>query len=103
MSHQMSEPSCTDLKQASSRGTRSLLVFESVHQVMKAEKLLKGQGVKIDLIPMPREISSDCGVAIDLPEGAKEEALSFLSEHRVTLSACYTKRHGRYEKEGKGD
>ena len=101
MSHQISEASRTDLKSASSHDTRCLLVFESVHQVMKAEKLLKGQGIKIDLIPMPREISSDCGVAIELPSGSKEEALDFLKAHRLSLSACYTKRHGKYEKGGK--
>ena len=99
MSQQISEPSRTDLKPASSHGARCLFVFESVHQVMKAEKLLKGQGIKIDLIPMPREISSDCGVAIELPPGSKEEAMDFLKEHRLSLSACYTKRHGNYEKE----
>jgi len=71
MSHQISEASRTNLKPASSHGTRCLFVFESVHQVMKAEKLLEGQGVKIDLIPMPREISSDCGVAIELHSGSK--------------------------------
>jgi len=98
MSH-LSETSRTDLKSTSSHDTRRLLVFESVHQVMKAEKLLKGQGVKIDLIPMPREISSDCGVAIELSSVSKEEALNFLKENRLSLSACYTKRHGKYEKE----
>ncbi len=68
MSHQISETSRTEFEPAaSSHDTRCLLVFQSVHQVMKAEKLLKGQGVKVDLIPMPREISSDCGVAIELP------------------------------------
>ena len=101
MSHQISEASGTDLKPSSSHDTRCLFVFESVHQVMKAEKLLKGKGVKIDLIPMPREISSDCGVAIDLPCGSKEEALDFLKEHRLSLFACYTKKHGKYEKEDK--
>ena len=101
MSHQISEASRTDLNPASSHDTRCLLVFESVHQVMKAEKLLKGQGVKIDLIPMPREISSDCGVAIELPSESKEEALDFLKENRLFPFACYMKRHGRYEKEDK--
>lgn len=99
MSHQISEASRTDLKPSSSHDTRCLFVFESVHQVMKAEKLLKGQGVKIDLIPMPREISSDCGVAIELPWGSKKEALDFLQEHRLSIFACYTKRHRKYEKE----
>jgi hypothetical protein len=100
MSPQVPETSRTDLKSASSHDKRCLLVFVSVHQVMKAEKLLKGQGVKIDLIPMPREISSDCGVAIELPWGSKREVLDLLEEHRLPIFACYAKKHGKFEKEG---
>jgi len=32
---------------------------------MRAEKILKGKGIKVDLIPVPREINSDCGVAVE--------------------------------------
>jgi len=78
--------------------TRCLFVFRSVHHVMKAEKLLKNRGFKIDLIPMPREISSDCGVAIELPLESYEEACVFLKESRLPILVSYVKRHGRYEK-----
>jgi hypothetical protein len=39
-------------------------IFNSVHRVMKAEKLLKEQQLPILLIPAPRALSSDCGLAI---------------------------------------
>ncbi|HML77893.1 DUF3343 domain-containing protein [Geobacter sulfurreducens] len=39
-------------------------IFNSIHRVMKAEKLLKGQGVVILLIPAPRDLHADCGLAI---------------------------------------
>lgn len=76
---------------------RCVFIFESVHRVMKAEKLLKGNGVKIDLIPVPREISSDCGVAIELPGDSESEALSILQENRISVVECYTKNaSGRF-------
>lgn len=78
---------------------KCLLVFASVHQVMKAEKVLKKKGLRIDLVPMPRVISSDCGVALELPLEVKEEALHFLKEDGLLHPACYTKRYGQYEKE----
>jgi hypothetical protein len=62
---------------------------------MKAEKLLKGKGIKIDLIPVPREISSDCGVAIELSGDSEAEALLILRENRISVVDCYT----RYLKE----
>ncbi len=39
-------------------------IFNSVHRVMKAEKLLKGVRLPILLIPAPRALTSDCGLAI---------------------------------------
>jgi Putative Se/S carrier protein-like len=70
---------------------KCVFLFESVHRVMKAEKLLKGKGIKIDLIPVPREISSDCGVAIELSGDSESEALLILKENRISVVECYTK------------
>jgi len=76
-----------------------VFLFESVHRVMKAEKLLKGKGIKIDVIPVPREISSDCGVAIELSGNSEVEALSILTENRISVVECYTRDlMGRFQK-----
>jgi hypothetical protein len=78
---------------------KCVFLFESVHRVMKAEKLLKGKGIKIDLIPVPREISSDCGVAIELSGDLEAEALLILRENRILVMDCYTKDlSGRFGK-----
>ena len=39
-------------------------IFNSVHRVMKAEKLLKERQLPMLLIPAPRTLSADCGLAI---------------------------------------
>jgi hypothetical protein len=39
-------------------------VFQSIHKVMKAEKILKQKGFPVLLIPAPRALSSDCGLAL---------------------------------------
>jgi hypothetical protein len=66
---------------------------------MRAEKLLKGMGMEVDLIPVPREISSDCGVAIELPLGLKEEAVQLFEENKILILECYTREQGgRVEK-----
>lgn len=76
-----------------------IFVFESIHCVMKAEKLLKGKGVKISLIPVPREISSDCGVAIELSGELEKEARLLLRENSVCILECYDRSpDGRFEK-----
>ena len=78
---------------------KCVLIFSSIHQVMRAEKLLKGKGIEIDLIPVPREISSDCGVAIELSGDSEAEALSILTENRISVVECYTRDlRGKFEK-----
>ena len=41
-----------------------LLTFISTHQALKAEKIFKNHNIKVELIPTPREISSECGFAL---------------------------------------
>jgi hypothetical protein len=43
---------------------KTIITFQSTHQVLKTEKLLQKEGVDFDIIPVPKEISSDCGMAI---------------------------------------
>ncbi len=40
------------------------LVFPSIHYVMQAEELLQSAGIDIDMQPLPRQISSDCGMCL---------------------------------------
>jgi hypothetical protein len=66
---------------------------------MRAEKLLKGKGIKVDLIPVPREISSDCGVAIELSAESEKEAFLLLEENKVSILECYARGpRGTFEK-----
>ena len=40
------------------------LLFFTIHDVLKAEKVLKKNNVAIELVPVPRNLSSDCGMCI---------------------------------------
>lgn len=44
-----------------------VLIFHSIHRVMRAEKILKSAGVDVRLVPVPRQLSSDCGLALVFP------------------------------------
>lgn len=39
-------------------------IFNNIHRVMQAEKLLKEQRHPVLLIPVPRALQSDCGLAL---------------------------------------
>jgi len=41
-----------------------IVLFDSVSSTLLAEKILKKQGIPHKVIPVPRHISSECGVCI---------------------------------------
>jgi hypothetical protein len=74
-----------------------VLIFRGTHQVLSAEKALKGGGVTVRLIPVPRRLTSDCGLAVRLQEQslalARETLLAVplvpASVHRLLESGEY--------------
>ncbi len=72
------------------------LLFDSIHYVMKAEELLKKAGIVIDLVPVPREISSDCGMCIAFRPHDLEKTSSLISK------PGFPGKIERYQRRGKG-
>ena len=58
-----------------------LAVFNSAHRVMKAESLLKSLNLPILLIPAPRRLKTDCGLAIRFDEDDRMGIMGTLGEH----------------------
>ncbi|MGD9637550.1 MAG: DUF3343 domain-containing protein [Alphaproteobacteria bacterium] len=50
-----------------------IITFESNYLALKAEKELKQKQIKVEFIPVPREISSACGVCIKLQSKDTEQ------------------------------
>ena len=42
------------------------MLFDSVHDVMRTESMLKARGMWCDLVPTPRELTSECGMAVEI-------------------------------------
>ena len=59
----------------------SVVTFYSTHHALKAEKVLKKE-IKISVVPVPRSISANCGIAIKfLTEYLKEVEKILKSNH----------------------
>ncbi|MGI6097080.1 MAG: DUF3343 domain-containing protein [Dethiobacteria bacterium] len=76
-----------------------VLTFENTSQAIKFEglwgKMQPGEGERI-LIPVPRSISSSCGLAAKIETAFKEEALGIIRSHNIGVEAFY-----RFEKKGR--
>lgn len=77
-----------------------VLIFRGTHQVMSAEKQLKKAGVPMRLIPVPRRLSSDCGLAIRIFPPARNKAREVLSRSKILPKSVHILREkGGYSEE----
>lgn len=68
-----------------------LAVFNSAHRVMKAEYILKRHGLEILLIPAPRALSTDCGLAICYHSTLYDSVLQILTSEDFLPEFIYRK------------
>ena len=71
-------------------------IFNSIHRVMKAEKILKERRLRILLIPVPRALYSDCGLAIRYSEEDREAVEKALEESRLLPDERYRKNEEKF-------
>ncbi len=63
--------------------------FHATYAVLKAEKTLKGLGISVKLIPVPRQISSNCGIAVRFSCADAEPVLQAIQPLRADLEGVY--------------
>ena len=57
----------------------SVILFDSVSYALKSEKILKQKKIPFKLVPVPRSISSDCGVCIRFTPENKDALIAALT------------------------
>jgi len=75
-------------------------IFNSIHRVMEAERLLKDKQLKILLIPAPRALAADCGLAIRYAEDIRSEVEGTLAEAGLLPRDLYRKTGDEFMKIG---
>ncbi len=71
-------------------------IFHSIHRVLKAEKILKQGEVEFLLIPVPRQLTSDCGLALRFSPEARERLLDVLAGAELSPVELFQRRDGHY-------
>ncbi len=73
-----------------------LAVFNSTHRVLKAEGLLKSSGLPIMLIPAPRAVQADCGLAIRFDEDHRDVTMELLTAQNLLPAFLCQFTHNTY-------
>jgi len=74
--------------------SRLLLLFDSTRAVIRAEKLCRQHQIPCQIIPVPRKISSECGMSIEISASFLEEVRDFLEENGLIVK-CYNPISGK--------
>lgn len=60
-----------------------VIVFQSTHDVIKAKNELEKACIAHELIPTPKEISSECGMSLRVEEALLNKALEIFNARGV--------------------
>lgn len=77
-----------------------LIVFFASHHAIRAEKMLREAGMSVELIPGPKDISPNCGVALRFEHAHREAALAILDSRGVRIDEVHMYRPATDEWQG---
>jgi hypothetical protein len=67
----------------------NVVIFYSTSAAIRAESLTKKANLKIKLIPVPRHLSSDCGICLRFNDEDKSKIEKILQENKIEYENIY--------------
>ncbi len=67
----------------------AVIIVYSTNHAMHLERLLMGIGIACKMIPVPRHISSDCGVCLRIGRADIEAAWQVVNTARLEIQGIY--------------
>lgn len=76
-----------------------LYTFLSVHGLIRGEELLKKKGFKTKIRPLPPEMTSGCGMGLEVGVLDHREICRVFSAKDLEIKAIFREEKGSYKKE----
>ena len=76
---------------------RWVILFDSIHHVLAAERVFQERGIWCDLVPVPRDLGSDCGMVVQFRRADLDAARSVLADPRVMWRSVWQPCPDGYE------
>ena len=67
----------------------AVVLVYSTSYALKVEKIIQGAGVECKLIPVPRQISSNCGVCVRIERRDSETVLDLMAGSQVQIEGIH--------------
>ena len=75
--------------QVSANVDYGVVLLPSTSAALRSEKVLMRAGLEVRLIPVPREISSNCGIAVRFAWAEREQVEAALAAAHVEIEAIH--------------
>lgn len=69
--------------------THSVILVQSTSRAIQVERLLYRAGIFCKLIPVPRHLSSDCGVCVRISTVDQENARTTLEQEKIPYEGIF--------------
>jgi hypothetical protein len=73
-----------------------VVLFHTSSAAIRAEKILGRESVAVKLIPTPRELSSDCGIALGFQSAERARVTELLNGARVETAGIHQMNGGKW-------
>jgi hypothetical protein len=73
-----------------------IMLFATIHDVIAAEKLLQRHDLWCDMMPTPRQLSSDCGMSLAVRAEDIARARELVGPEAAGLTGIYRQVQNRY-------
>ncbi len=77
------------IEQSAKKPVYGVVLFDSTQAALRAEKTLQAEGLKVKLIPVPRQLSSDCGLSLRFSFAQAEVVKDILSDRKVPMAGIH--------------
>lgn len=67
----------------------AIIIFNSTNHALAAEKALETDGIEIDIVPLPKEFSAECGLAIEFDIAVRPAVEAVLENRRIEYKGIY--------------
>jgi hypothetical protein len=67
----------------------TVILVPSTSHALRAEKILRAGGHRLQTHPVPRHLSSDCGVCVRIPRAARDAACAALQQANLDVEAVH--------------
>ncbi len=67
----------------------AVILVDSTHHALRIEKLLRAKGIACKMIPVPRQLSSDCGVCVRIARSDMEGARDAMAAAKARMRGIH--------------